>query len=139
MVREDLVTSAVDFLRDPSVAAAPLQKRVDFLKAKNLTQEEIDVSLARAGEAPSGAAAQAPLPQNYAYRQPPPQQYGYPPPQGYWQQPPPEPPRRDWRDYFIMATVMGGVGYGMYFVAKVEPLLVLQLLRTTANAVHSDT
>jgi hypothetical protein len=23
------------------------------------------------------------------------------------------PPKRDWRDWFIMATVMGGVGYGM--------------------------
>lgn len=31
------------------------------------------------------------------------------------------PPKRDWRDWFIMATVMGGVGYGMYFVAKVRP------------------
>lgn len=29
------------------------------------------------------------------------------------------PPKRDWRDWFIMATVVGGVGYGMYFVAKV--------------------
>jgi hypothetical protein len=28
-------------------------------------------------------------------------------------------PKRDWRDWFIMATVMGGVGYGVYFVAKV--------------------
>jgi hypothetical protein len=29
------------------------------------------------------------------------------------------PPKRDWRDWFIMATVMGGVGYGLYFVTKV--------------------
>lgn len=28
-------------------------------------------------------------------------------------------PRRDWRDWFIMATVMGGVSYGLYFVTKV--------------------
>jgi peroxin-14 len=28
-------------------------------------------------------------------------------------------PKRDWRDWFIMATVMGGVGYGLFFVAKV--------------------
>lgn len=28
------------------------------------------------------------------------------------------PPKRDWRDYFIMATVMGGVSYGLYFTAK---------------------
>src|SRR3954469_2582368 len=31
------------------------------------------------------------------------------------------PPKRDWRDWFIMATVMGGVGYGLYFVTKVRP------------------
>jgi hypothetical protein len=41
------------------------------------------------------------------------QQYPWPQP------PPPELPKRDWRDWFIMATVMGGVGYGLYFVAKV--------------------
>lgn len=35
------------------------------------------------------------------------------------------PPKRDWRDYFIMATVMGGVGYGLYFTAKryIAPLI----------------
>ncbi|KAL2868317.1 putative peroxisomal membrane anchor protein (Pex14) [Aspergillus lucknowensis] len=35
------------------------------------------------------------------------------------------PPKRDWRDWFIMATVMGGVGYGLYFVAKryITPLI----------------
>ena len=27
-------------------------------------------------------------------------------------------PKRDWRDWFIMATVMGGVSYGLYFTAK---------------------
>ena len=30
------------------------------------------------------------------------------------------PPKRDWRDWFIMATVMGGVGYGLYTVTKVS-------------------
>lgn len=29
-------------------------------------------------------------------------------------------PRRDWRDWFIMATVVGGVSYGLYFTAKVR-------------------
>ena len=35
------------------------------------------------------------------------------------------PPKRDWRDYFIMATVMGGVSYGLYFTAKryIMPLI----------------
>ncbi|KZM21956.1 peroxisomal membrane protein pex14 [Ascochyta rabiei] len=124
MVREDLITSAVSFLQDPSVASAPLEKRIAFLQSKNLTQEEVDVSLARAAsEDPSHPASPAPQhssPPSNAYR-PPPAAPGYGgsyPPQ-YWPQPPaPEPPKRDWRDYFIMATVMGGVGYGLYFTAK---------------------
>lgn len=35
------------------------------------------------------------------------------------------PPKRDWRDYFIMATVMGGISYGLYFTAKryIVPLI----------------
>ncbi|CBX91132.1 hypothetical protein LEMA_P061660.1 [Plenodomus lingam JN3] len=130
MVREDIVTSAVSFLQDPSVASAPLEKRIAFLQSKNLTQEEIDVSLARAAEDPSLAAAspQSSTPPSNAYRPPPaaPAYGSYPPPQGYWQPPPPpEPPKRDWRDYFIMATVMGGVSYGLYFTAKryIMPLI----------------
>lgn len=31
----------------------------------------------------------------------------------------PRPPRRDWRDWFIMTTVTSGVSYGLYTVAKV--------------------
>ncbi|KAF2633858.1 hypothetical protein BU25DRAFT_14107 [Macroventuria anomochaeta] len=124
MVREDLITSAVSFLQDPSVASAPVEKRIAFLQSKNLTQEEVDVSLARAAsDDPSQPAPPAPQyssPPSNAYR-PPPSAPGYGggyPPQ-YWPQPPaPEPPKRDWRDYFIMATVMGGVGYGLYFTAK---------------------
>ncbi|KAL5378016.1 hypothetical protein DPSP01_009458 [Paraphaeosphaeria sporulosa] len=130
VVREDLVESAVSFLQDPSVASAPLEKRIAFLQSKNLTQEEVDASLARAAEGPSHASSPAPqssTPSNYAYR--PPQSapaYGSYPPPGYWQQPPPpEPPKRDWRDYFIMATVMGGISYGLYFTAKryIVPLI----------------
>jgi len=76
------------------------------------------VALARAGgESPPNYS-------NYASqqvaRQPQPTYGGY---QQYpWQQapPPPEVPKRDWRDWFIMATVMGGVSYGLYFVAKVR-------------------
>ncbi|KAH7400706.1 peroxisomal membrane anchor protein [Phaeosphaeria sp. MPI-PUGE-AT-0046c] len=129
MVREDLITSAVSFLQDPSVAGAPLEKRIAFLQSKNLTQEEVDVSLARAAEADGSQPPppQSSPPPSYAYNRPPPAapSHGYPP-QGYWQQPPPpEPPKRDWRDYFIMATVMGGVSYGLYFTAKryIMPLI----------------
>ncbi|KAF2872142.1 peroxisomal membrane anchor protein conserved region-domain-containing protein [Massariosphaeria phaeospora] len=121
MVREDLVTSAV-ILQDPSVASAPLEKRIAFLQSKNLTQDEIDVSLARTAEAPSHTPSPTPPstgPPSYSSRPPPGQAYGNYAPPGYWQPPPPpEAPKRDWRDYFIMATVMGGVSYGLYFTAK---------------------
>ncbi|CAP92123.1 peroxisomal docking factor component Pex14-Penicillium chrysogenum [Penicillium rubens Wisconsin 54-1255] len=131
--REELIASAV-ILQDPSVASSPIEKRVSFLQSKNLTQEEVDIALSRVGEDPSAAAAAtatasaSPAPsyssQPVPYRQPqPPQGYGYPP-YNQWQ-PPPEPPKRDWRDWFIMATVMGGVGYGLYTVTKryIAPLI----------------
>ncbi|KAJ5950686.1 uncharacterized protein N7479_009099 [Penicillium vulpinum] len=130
--REELIASAVSFLQDPSVASSPIEKRVSFLQSKNLTQEEVDIALSRVGEDPSAAAAAtasaSPAPsyssQPVPYRQPqPPQGYGYPP-YNQWQ-PPPELPKRDWRDWFIMATVVGGVGYGLYTVTKryIAPLI----------------
>ncbi|PGH30602.1 peroxin-14 [[Emmonsia] crescens] len=132
-LREELVSSAVSFLQDPSVSSAPLEKKIAFLQSKNLTQEEIDQALSRIGEDSSAAVAQNPTPstvvQQSSYRQPPPQygqNYAYGA-GGQWQPPPPPPelPKRDWRDWFIMATVMGGVGYGLYSVAKryITPLI----------------
>jgi len=126
MVREDLIEGAISFLQDPSVAAAPVEQRVAFLRSKNLTQEEIDASLARVGQATPAQASSSTQPYQYRQQsQQQQQQYGYQQQQPYWAQPPPEPPRRDWRDYFIMATVMGGVGYGLYWTAKryITPLI----------------
>ena len=127
--REELVTSAVNFLRDPSVAASPVEKRIEFLKSKNLTQEEVEASLARAAEDPSqpASAQNSYYPPPAPYRGPPQGQYGNYPynPYGQFPQPPPEPPRRDWRDWFIMATVVGGAGYGLWMLAEryVKPLI----------------
>ncbi|KAL6923177.1 hypothetical protein FSST1_000451 [Fusarium sambucinum] len=113
-IREDLVTSAV-ILQDPSVASSSVESRISFLRSKNLTQEEIDVALSRTGgSAPAAPSASFPS----APAGPPPGQQYYPPyPQHAWQ-PPPPPPRRDWRDWFIMATVVGGVSYGLYELGK---------------------
>ncbi|KAJ5584526.1 uncharacterized protein N7459_004326 [Penicillium hispanicum] len=92
--REELIASA-----DPSVASSPIEKRVAFLQSKNLTQEEVDIAISRAGEDPSAATAATgvasspsqghPSQQQVAYRPPPqsPQGYGYPP-HGQWQPPP---------------------------------------------------
>lgn len=136
MVREDLISSAISFLQDPSVAASSLENRVAFLRSKNLTQEEIDTALARAAGDGSSTAQQSPAPaapppipaqNNHGYsnhsmmRQP---GYGYGPYPGQWGVPP-EPPKRDWRDWFIMATVTSGVGYAAYAIAKryIAPLI----------------
>ncbi|KAF2766438.1 hypothetical protein EJ03DRAFT_317603 [Teratosphaeria nubilosa] len=124
MVREDLIDGAISFLQDPSVASAPLEQRIAFLRSKNLTQDEIDTSLARVGSPPAQQSSSS-APQYQPQYRAPPQQYGYPPQPGYWQQPPPELPRRDWRDWFIMATVVGGIGYAAYWTARryVYPLI----------------
>jgi peroxin-14 len=84
-----LVANTVLVLQDPSVASAPLDKRIAFLNSKNLTQDEINVALSRAGnpEASNGPVGQP----SYAYGNPPqapPGYGGYP--GGYWQPPPPE-------------------------------------------------
>ncbi|KAM0426673.1 hypothetical protein ACHAPT_007989 [Fusarium lateritium] len=113
-IREDLVASAAQFLQDPNVASSSVENRISFLRSKNLTQEEIDAALARTG----GNAPPTPTP-TYAGAPsgpPPPQQYYPPYPQNAWQ--PPPPPRRDWRDWFIMATVVSGVSYGVYSLGK---------------------
>ncbi|OAQ74120.1 peroxisomal membrane anchor protein (Pex14) [Pochonia chlamydosporia 170] len=117
-IREDLVASAAQFLQDPSVASSSVENKIQFLRSKNLTQEEINAALARSGNAAPVAAAQ------YGPPAGPPQQYYPPYAQQAWQ-PPPQVPRRDWRDWFIMATVVSGVGYGLYSLSKryVYPLI----------------
>jgi len=109
-------------LQDPNVASSPVENKLSFLRSKNLTQEEIDVSLARVGIAPSSQTAAAPSQAVAAPVQQQQQYYNnsYPSTAPYgWQPPPPPPPKRDWRDWFIMATVVGGVGYGLYAISKV--------------------
>nr|CDP28331.1 PEX14 peroxisomal biogenesis factor 14 encoded by the pex14 gene [Podospora anserina S mat+] len=137
-IREELVASAATFLQDPSVAASPIEKKVAFLQAKNLTQEEVNAALARVGAGvapPQAYTSQAVVPaQQQQQHQPPQQYYGqqYPPQQQYppygWQPQPQQqtvPPRRDWRDWFIMATVVSGVSYGLFSLGKryVYPLI----------------
>ena len=47
-VRLDLISTAVQFLIDGKVKSAPLAMKVEFLKGKGLTSEEIELSLVRA-------------------------------------------------------------------------------------------
>ncbi|KAI9882674.1 MAG: hypothetical protein M1823_005579 [Watsoniomyces obsoletus] len=134
MIRENLVTSAVNFLNNPAAANSPLDRRLAFLRAKGLNQEEIDAALVRAGQqsASTSSSADAANSRSSPSAYPPGFQQlqqqgsynGYQP--GYWQQQRrPELPTRDWRDWFIMATITSGLGYGLYALAKryIYPLI----------------
>ena len=116
-IREDLVSSALTFLSDPKVQSSPLTKRLAFLESKGLTQEEITEVLNRANNPQATTptpSTSPPLPQYAPYGNP----YGQSP----------EPPARDWRDWFIMAVISSGVSYGLYFLAKVFSLRGLILM-----------
>jgi peroxin-14 len=102
-IRQELVQSAINFLKDPQVQNSPLQKRVAFLESKGLTSDEIEEAL-RQVKGGSSSVAPPVLP---------PQQN-----QDVIARPPPV-PRMDWRDFFIAAVLIGGIGYAIVAVAKV--------------------
>ncbi|KAI9893477.1 MAG: peroxisomal membrane protein pex14 [Vezdaea aestivalis] len=144
MVREDLISSAVEFLRDPGAAASPLESRIAFLRSKNLTQHEIDTALSRSSDGsppPPQPTSYSPAPQQQHVQQPLQSQQPYPPyqQQPYWVQQPPPLPRRDWRDWFIMATLTGSVSYALLLLARryllplVLPPTVPQLAQDKAS------
>ncbi|KAK3995832.1 peroxisomal membrane protein PER10 [Cladorrhinum sp. PSN332] len=130
-IREDIVASAANFLQDPAVASTPIDKKIAFLQAKNLTPEEVNSALARVGQSPAPAQGYGPQAVSSPVAQQPPQpfynqpSYPYPPYAWQGQQQQQVPPRRDWRDWFIMATVVSGVSYGIYSLGKryVYPLV----------------
>ncbi|KAG8916836.1 peroxisomal membrane protein pex14 [Tulasnella sp. 418] len=117
--REGLISNAVAFLKNPKTQQAPIEKRIEFLQVKGLTQAEIDEALRQAGPA---ASAPPPPPSDAfsvpstSFQTPYTPQYAS---SGVMMQPPPI-PQRDWRDYFIMAVISGGVMYGMVSLAKVR-------------------
>ncbi|KAK5690962.1 peroxisomal membrane protein pex14 [Elasticomyces elasticus] len=134
MVREDLIEGAITFLQDPSVSSAPVEQKIAFLRSKNLTQDEIDTSLARIGQPQAQQSSQPPpnypqqqqqqqyrAPHQYPQQQQPYNNTAYPP---QWT-PPPPPMRRDWRDYFVAATLLTTLGYGLYWTANryISPLI----------------
>ncbi len=106
--RAQLVSSAVSFLVDPQTASSPLAQRIAFLESKGLDQNEIQIALQQANSARGGGAAPVPGP---------PARYGGGPPttaSSYGPQSPYGPGfeyQRDWRDWFVMAVVGGGVGW----------------------------
>lgn len=115
------VEAAVSFLRDPAVQDAPLNKKLEFLKAKGLNQEEIDEAFRIASSSSSSSHSSAAGPVL------PPRQggFGYP---GYGAPPFQDRMRPDWRDWFIMAVVGGSVGTLMYSLARVCTQLIHSMM-----------
>lgn len=106
--RKELVRNAVEFLSDPKIQAAPLTKRISFLESKGLTTAEIEDAISQ-----SAGASTTSRPSSV---------YSAPQGQFAFQGPaiaaPPPIPQRDWRDYFIMALVSGGLMYGITALAR---------------------
>ncbi|KNF03886.1 hypothetical protein PSTG_02973 [Puccinia striiformis f. sp. tritici PST-78] len=95
--RDPLISSAVGFLQDPAVASSPLAKRIAFLESKGLTPSEIEEALRRASHLSTSQNAFA---------------AGY---RGPYQA---DRDATDWRDWFVMTVIGGGVGYLLINLAK---------------------
>ncbi|CAG8499454.1 2708_t:CDS:2 [Acaulospora colombiana] len=127
-VRQDLVKSAVNFLKDPQVQNSPLQKRVAFLESKGLTTNEIEEAIRQVKDGGNNELSAAVVGLSQAPVQPVPTQVAL--------APPPPVPRLDWRDFFIGAVLIGGIGYAIVEVAK---KYIGPLLRTpTADELERD-
>lgn len=131
-MREELITSAVTFLNDPQVADSTMAKKIEFLESKDLSKDEIAEAIRRAGNTSSSSSPSTVAPASSV-----PGATGNVPGYGYpVNQSPPPLPRRDWKDYFVMATVTAGVAYGLYEVANryVLPLI----MPPTPQALEAD-
>ncbi|KAK6906230.1 hypothetical protein I203_100215 [Kwoniella mangroviensis CBS 8507] len=112
--RQDLIRNAVLFLNDPKVQSSSLTSRIQFLESKGLNESEIQQALSQASQTFSSSTVYN---DNGPERpRDPSPRYGYGYSQGVMH--PPEPPKRDWRDLFIMAVISGGVVYGLSVLAK---------------------
>lgn len=103
------IQAAVSFLSDPSVSSSSLSTKISFLESKGLSKQEIDQAIQIANST-SGHGGQQQLARNggNGFYQP------------YGQQMQPDSLRPDWRDWFIMAVVAGGVGTGLFALARVR-------------------
>lgn len=110
--RKQLFDSAVSFLNDSSVKDAPLTKKVEFLQSKGLSQEEVELALRHSqhNEESSKTDIGDQIETNINQSN---QNSGY-----LYEAVRPPLPHRDWKDYFIMASVTAGLFYGVYEVTK---------------------
>lgn len=115
-MREELITSAISFLSDPKVQSAALAKKVSFLESKGMTSEEIEEAMSRVNGKPPSTAVTTTISQQPGMAV-----------QAAVVPPVPMRPSYDWRDIFIAAVLAGGVGFGVWNLAKVTCIYVLIL------------
>lgn len=133
-MNNDLVTSAVSFLRDPNVASSSLNKKIEFLKSKGLNDDQIEDALKRVSDSSSGSpVSSSPQVGNPSYSPQP--NYAPSAPLDYYSAPP-QVPERTWKDYFIMATATAGVTYGLYQV--VSRFLIPSIIPPGQSRVDED-
>ncbi|KAJ9060018.1 peroxisomal membrane protein pex14 [Entomophthora muscae] len=115
-VREELIVSAVSFLRDPKVQKSTLNKKVAFLESKGLTAFEIQTALSRSSaKQPAGRENfldDSLLESNEQHS-------------NFLQTPQIVQESSTWKDYFITSIVFGAVGYSVYGLTQtfIAPLL----------------
>ena len=149
-MNEELINSAVSFLKDPQVGGSPLTKKVEFLESKGLNQEEIEEALKRANDnstttsssSSSSSVASSNLsnttssPSYQSQQQQQQQQVYSQPPIDYYNVVPPPVPEKSWKDYFIMATATAGVTYGLYQV--VTRYLIPSIIPPSQSSIDKD-
>lgn len=146
-MNEELINSAVSFLKDPQVGGSPLTKKVEFLESKGLNQEEIEEALKRANDnstttsssSSSSSVASSNLSNatsSPSYQSQQQQQVYSQPPIDYYNVVPPPVPEKSWKDYFIMATATAGVTYGLYQV--VTRYLIPSIIPPSQSSIDKD-
>ncbi|CDK25239.1 unnamed protein product [Kuraishia capsulata CBS 1993] len=120
-IREDMVLSAVEFLQNPTIADAPLAKKIEFIESKGLTEDEVQEALLRAKggntQVSGDHGVSTPTVQSLGNFSSVQGVNGYSGVPEYYYNAPPL-PERDWKDYFIMATATAGVSFGIYQIVK---------------------
>ena len=137
-MNDELINSAVSFLRDPNVASAALAKKVEFLESKGLNQEEIEEALKRVNESDSSATITPSTSNTTTSTTTNSQHASQPQPQLpiYYYNVAPPVPERSWKDYFIMASATVGVTYGLYQV--VTKYLVPSIIPPSQSSIEQD-
>lgn len=112
---DKLVESAVKFLNDTSVKDATLVKKIEFLQSKGLSPEQIGIALQRRGQNDYSVTGTTTTQSDNNVQNNREVNRNI---DSLYEVIPPPIPERNWKDYFIMATVSCGLMYGCFELTK---------------------